>query len=749
MDASYLNLFLDEAVEILSDWEKACFNLELGNQTEATESLYRGAHNLKSGSAAVGFADFSTFIHKVEDLLSSLLTGRIQSSPAHVRFFLDVHTVLITWMAGIRTNTSFIPLDIKAKAEQDLASLTSTGSPADAAPDVIAGGPAGQQTSSTPPSIPVPPPTSVAATDALTTDSAKDSTKSTRPMESVRVPANKLDFLIQLVGDLSTQQAILWHGWQNGTLSSKSCDNAIQLTQKNCKELQGIALSLRMQPLEPLFQRLERAARDLARKQGKKIDVKAHGDHVELDKVVIERVTEALMHVIRNAIDHGIEDPKTREDLGKPPVATLRLEGSQEPGGIVVRISEDGRGLNLDRILKKAIEKGLARADQSYSDAEIQRFIFLPGFSTADKISDVSGRGVGMDVVKTAVQSIGGGISISSTEGRGTTFSISLPTTMSIVDSLIIRADGNSYAIPLQDVAEIIDLSSFRLETAASKGRMLSLRSMIIPVEHLREHLPKTAHRPNPRAVALEKRSDSIQPALLIRAGTDTLAFQVDHVVGQQSVSIRPLPGGLEALPGYTGATILGDGDPCVILNLPALARLHIERIDAEVRAQIRRTHEAQRDATDIRPVSSSETASTLPEQPPELRHLVFQVHPKTLATPLLSVREIISDVPYSEVIGLPDHVLGRIDLRGQILPVVDLGRSMRLRSEKASGPLIVVDTPTQSVAVVVDRIEAVADLVVSDAGQSTQIARYRGELITTFDLKSISDDLRITLEAS
>lgn len=716
VDASYFGQFIDEAIEILSEWEKNCFILELGTQTDALDALYRGAHNLKSGSAAVGLAEFSAFIHKVEDLLSSVLAGKVTNSPPLIRLLLDIHTFMVTWLGAAREDATAKPGEAKLRLENEVLALASGGA-----------GEVAEQSSQH----------SIEA-HAPETESPKSKPANlARQVESVRVPANKLDMLIQLVGDISTQQSIVWHGWLNNSLHTKSCDNAIRLIQKNCKELQGVALSLRMQPLEPLFQRLERAARDLARSQGKKIDVRASGDHVELDKVVIERITEALMHVIRNAVDHGIENGEERLGHGKNEAATVRLEGSQEPGGICIKISDDGRGLNIEKILKKAIEKGLARADQKYTDSEIQRFIFLPGFSTADKISDVSGRGVGMDVVKNAVQSIGGSINIASTPGQGTTFSVSLPTTLSIVDSLIIKVSGKYYAIPLQDVAEIIDLSGFSLNTAGSHGKMLQLRHSVVPVESLKEHLPLTHFSEGHSAVqAGDKRTDSIQPALIVRAGGETVAFQIDHIIGQQSVSIRPLPGGLDLIAGYTGASILGDGDPCIILNLPALASLHLERVGRDMREEFLAESKGSEQENEAR-----ETVRNMDREAAS-KHLVFCVQEKMLATPLLSVREILSDSPYSQGIESSEHVLGRIDVRGQILPVIDLARSMKLRKEKSNGPLIVVDNGKSAVAIIVDRIESVADLTVTEAEGSSAVARYRGEIISTIDLNAFSKSI-------
>lgn len=532
-DGGFLTFFLDEAADILAGWEKSCLEYEQSSDLEAAESLYRGAHNLKSGSAAVNLMELRDFVHRVEDLIAKVIAKKVAKSPRLVHFLLETQSVLLLWIDGVRREATFVPTLEKERAVLEITALLDdeTDESQQATPAANEGErqPQGEQKSAAP----------------------------LRSTGSLRVAAGKLDTLVQLVGELSTQQAIIWHARQNHSLSSKSCDNAIQLIQKNAKDLQALALSMRMQPLQSLFQRLERAARDLARAQNKKLDVVTFGDDVELDRAVVERITEAMMHVIRNAVDHGIEESDARVEQGKGGTATLRIEGRQDPGGVLISVGDDGRGLNLERILAKAIEKQLASPDEKYSPAEIQRFIFLQGFSTAHKVTDVSGRGVGMDVVKRAVEAIGGGITVTSTKGKGTTFSILLPTTLSIVDALIIRIGPDRYAAPLSDVSEIIDLAGFHLQTASSRGRLLSLREAIVPVEHLSDHLPtgsqsiadkppsgrtllSKAHSPKPDDLQIAR--DSIKPALLVRSGLDAVAFEVDRIEGQQPVAMRRLP---------------------------------------------------------------------------------------------------------------------------------------------------------------------------------------------------------------
>ncbi|MDQ3231831.1 MAG: ATP-binding protein, partial [Pseudobdellovibrionaceae bacterium] len=491
--SEFLNFFLDEALDALAVWEKACLDLERDNSREAREELYRAAHNLKSGSGAVGLTEFNELVHKVEDLISKVLNGQIESSPAILKVFLGTHSILYAWIDQLKKGQAQQPTPEVQIIFQSLAQIMGAkpSEPAvDAAPapeaetptvdlvhePVLTGAELLLKSLQAPAAIPSAPAEPTAAVPMAATHTQAPASTPTGPksQESLRVAAAKLDQLIQLVGELSTQQAIVWHGRLNGLLQSKSCDNAVQLIQKIAKDLQGLALSLRLQPLQSLFQRLERTGRDLARSQEKKIEVLIRGDYVEVDRTVIERIADAMNHVIRNAIDHGIETPAERLANNKKETATLRIEAVQETSGVMITVSDDGRGLNTEKILKKALERGIVRPDANLAPQDIHRLIFHAGLSTAEKVTDISGRGVGMDVVKNSVETIGGFIHVSSQSNLGTTFAISLPATLSIIDALIIAIDGSRYAIPVQDVAEIINARQSKIKSVAGFGRLLT-----------------------------------------------------------------------------------------------------------------------------------------------------------------------------------------------------------------------------------------------------------------------------------
>ncbi len=738
----FLGFFLDEALDVLSVWEKSCLELEKSGSSEAKEELYRSAHNLKSGSGAVGLSSMNELVHKVEDLIAKILAGHLQKTPAIIKVFLTTHSLLLIWIERLKAGLAFDgDLEVKEIYHELLRIQSSEASSADptssplASTDFAAGSsPADLLLQSIgSPRTPADQKIELKSEQDLSflhaQAEAKVSTPSAKSQESIRVAASKLDQLIQLIGELSTQQAIVWHGRQNGQVQSPGCDNAIQLIQKIAKDLQGLALSLRLQPLQSLFQRLERTACDLARTQEKKIEVVIRGEHVEVDRSVIERISDAMNHVIRNAVDHGIETPSERQHSKKRETPTLSIEAVQETNGVLISISDDGRGLNSERIQEKAIERGIIRPDAKLSQAEINRLIFHAGLSTAEKLTDISGRGVGMDVVKNSVETIGGTIQVSSQAQVGTSFAISLPATLSIIDSLIIGVEGNRYAVPVQDVAEIVNIENSRIEAVAGLGTILSLRKQLIPIEPLRAHLPPKIAAASHRSIDLRASvaGGSIQPALIVRKGETTLGFEVDVILGQQPVTVRRLPHTLSQIPGYTGGTILGDGDPCIILNLSALLSRHFEKISKS-------PDESRSNSQD----SSSEIAEE--EQPRSEHHcLIFEVYGQELAAPLLSIKEVMKDLPCSPMVGAARHLLGSIEVRGELLPVYDLSTLLGLPAhpEYDHATDLVLEEESAAFAIRVSKVLAVSDLKTLRSPipgkQATIIPGMRGYLGTGY----------------
>lgn len=318
-----------------------------------------------------------------------------------------------------------------------------------------------------------------------------------------------------------------------------------------------------MQTLQGLFQRLERVARDLARQQNKKIAIHFTGHFVELDKTILERLTDPLTHIIRNAVDHGIESTDDRIRLGKPPTANIHLDAQQNIQSITLAISDDGKGLDTDKIRKKALEKGLINPDETLTDAEIYGLIMVPGFSTAESITEVSGRGVGMDVVKKTLDENGGSITIASEWSKGTKIHIEIPATVSIINAFVVEIENLKYVVPCAEIIEIIQVNSDELISTTDLGRALNLRGATIPVEPIKRFLPARKRQQTASSWQHEKCNSST--AIIVAADRGKIAFLVDKVLTRSSIFVKSLQGDLAEIPEFSGAAILSDGEPGVI----------------------------------------------------------------------------------------------------------------------------------------------------------------------------------------
>ena len=435
---------------------------------------------------------------------------------------------------------------------------------------------------------PTPSPTPAVPPPAQPTRPREESPKSD---ESLRVMASRLDHLIQLVGEISLHQAILERAARENSLGSQTVRNVIDIKSKLTQDLQDAALSLRMIPIENLFQKIERVIRETATNLKKNVVVKRIGDEVTLDKLVVDRMLDPLIHIARNAMDHGIETSEERLAAGKSDKGQVLLTAENTTGGVTLTFADDGRGIDPERVFIRAVEKGLVASDAKLSDAAKQMLIFLPGLSTAEKVSDVSGRGIGMDVVSDVVAKLGGHLELTSTLGQGTRIAMTLPTNLSILNALVIRVEGCQYAIPNQELSEVVNLRELDVQDVeAGRNQVFSLRGRVVPVQSmstfLRHHLDSTtasatasaqATIGNPSATPIDRLAP--KPGLVVRFRDDLLAFSVDHVVGQQQIFVRPVIDSLNQVRVFGGSTILSDGEPSMILNLTEMARTYFENL--------------------------------------------------------------------------------------------------------------------------------------------------------------------------
>ncbi|CAJ0722097.1 MAG: chemotaxis protein CheA [Ralstonia sp.] len=380
---------------------------------------------------------------------------------------------------------------------------------------------------------------------------------------SIRVGVEKVDQLINLVGELVITQAMLAQTAQafDPVLNERLFAGLSQLT-RNARDLQEAAMSIRMMPMDYVFNRFPRLVRDLAHKLGKQVELSTFGKSTELDKGLIERIIDPLTHLVRNSLDHGIELPEARVAAGKDATGQLLLSAAHQGGNIVIEVSDDGQGLNRDKILKKARERGLPVSD-NMTDDEINQLIFAPGFSTADQVTDVSGRGVGMDVVKQNIQSMGGYVEIQSQKGKGTTIRIVLPLTLAILDGMSVKTGDEVFILPLSCVAESLQPRPEDIKAVPGGGRLLKVRNEYLTLVPMYERFRITPSLPNP--------SEGI--VVILDSEGKKIALQVDELVGQQQVVVKNLETNYRRVPGISGATILGDGSVALIVDVSALMR--------------------------------------------------------------------------------------------------------------------------------------------------------------------------------
>jgi len=387
---------------------------------------------------------------------------------------------------------------------------------------------------------------------------------------SIRVSVEKVDQLINLVGELVITQAMIEQraGTLDPVLHEKLMSGISQLT-RNTRDLQESVMSIRMMPMDFVFSRFPRMVRDLATKLGKKVEFVTSGAATELDKGLIERIVDPLTHLVRNSIDHGIEMPEVRRAAGKSETGRLFLSASHQGGSIIIEVSDDGGGLNREKILAKARQNGLPLAD-NMSDADVWQLIFAPGFSTADTVTDVSGRGVGMDVVKRNITAMGGTVDIRSAKGFGTTMSISLPLTLAILDGMLIQTGEEVYILPLGFVLESLQPAPEDVKEISGKGRVIKVRGEYLPLIPLYQIFDIA-----PRF------TDPCQGILVIveTEGKKACLF-VDELVGQQQVVVKNLESNYRKVTGISGATILGDGGVSLILDVTALVRSSRQLVD-------------------------------------------------------------------------------------------------------------------------------------------------------------------------
>jgi two-component system chemotaxis sensor kinase CheA len=544
-DPELAAMFVADALDHLGTIEHTILKLETSpTDLSLVNDIFRPFHTVKGNAGVMGLASIQEISHKLETLLDLARSGARPMGGLEIELVLAAVDLLTVMVKELPARAAGAPptellarrLELMATVDQLLGDGTPPGAPTAA-----------------------PVPAAPALDELELPKSAWAEGQST-----VKVDTRKLDTLVDMVGELVIAQAILAEDPALRRSTDERLNRRLAQVRRITGDIQRDAMSMRMVPIRQTFQKMSRLVRDLAKKCGKPTHVTVAGEETELDRKVVEHLTDPLMHMIRNAIDHGIESRDARLAAGKPGTAEIRLNACHRAGSIVVEIADDGAGLNTERILSKAVANGLTQDGAQLTDAEVHQLIFEPGFSTADRVTELSGRGVGMDVVRRNIVALRGRIDIQSVAGRGTTFSLQLPLTLAIVDGLLLAVGGERFVIPVPAVQESLRPKPEQVHALHGRPCMVQVRDRLIPLLHLGDAFGLTGAR----------RQASEGTVVIVEDNGRRIALVVDELLGKQEVVIKNLGDMFRGVRGITGGAILGDGRIGLILDTGGLLSL-------------------------------------------------------------------------------------------------------------------------------------------------------------------------------
>ena len=584
-DLTLLGEFIAESREYIEGAEASLLSLETDpDNLEAVNTVFRAFHTIKGTSAFLGLTSISELAHLAESLLSRVRNREIRYCGGYADLSLRSVDVLKELIESVQQAINGQPIEQPKDYSELLRSLTHPEAAgvneADATAHLrigdilVAQGKIEREQGDN---------AAAAQGERLIgemmvktqTASLTDVAQALRAQQqaqgfphsadsSVRVRTDRLDRLIDMIGELVIAQSMVAQDRTARHAANHDLLRKITHTGKIVRELQDLTMSMRMVPLKATFQKIARVVRDLTQKSGKLATFLTEGEDTEIDRHMVDVISDPLMHMIRNALDHGLESPDVREAKGKPRTGTVQLSAFHSSGNVVIEMKDDGHGLDREKILRKAIAQGLIESDRNLSENEIFNLIFEPGFSTAEQVTDISGRGVGMDVVKRKVEAVRGRINISSVAGQGTTFTILLPLTLAITDGMLVKVGQERYIIPTINIHLSFRPQTQALFTIAGRGEMVMLRDELMPLFRL--------HRLFNISNAVEDPQRGI--LVVVGDGDRRCALLVDELLGQHQVVVKSLGRGLGQVQGISGGAILGDGCVGLILDAPELAGL-------------------------------------------------------------------------------------------------------------------------------------------------------------------------------
>jgi two-component system, chemotaxis family, sensor kinase CheA len=541
-DIELLREFHSESLELLRGIEQSVLALEDGTATpETVHSIFRAFHTFKGSAGFLQLDALRDFAHELESLLDEVRSGRLALGPVVIEAILGGADVLAASIAtvGAQVGGALAVGPIPLPGATVLATVQ-RALRGESAPVVVVAQPPRE----------VSPPILAAASD--------------HAEAFVRVDAGKLDALVNLVGELVITQSYVLGAQETPSNQNLELGYALRKLTRITRELQHATLSMRMVPIASLFRRMGRLVRDLSASLGKQARLLTHGEDTELDRHLVEQMADPLVHMIRNALDHGVETPEMRIAAGKDPVATIRLGASHSHGGVRIEISDDGRGIDTRAVLARALEKQLIRAETDLSEHDILALIFLPGFTTASAVTEVSGRGVGMDVVKGHIDALRGHIDITTDPGKGTTFAVRLPLTLSQIDGFLVGVAGERYILPSASVRECFQVGEGSIASVHEHSELVDVRGQPLPLLRL-DHclgLRERGHSPGTGII------------VVLETSVGARALWVDEVLGKQEVIIKSLGSTFASQNLVGGGAILADGRVALILEAESLARL-------------------------------------------------------------------------------------------------------------------------------------------------------------------------------
>jgi two-component system, chemotaxis family, sensor kinase CheA len=554
-DPELLCDFILETREHLASLESQLLVLERdpGN-VEALHAIFRSFHTVKGLAGFLELREIQKVAHEVESVLDLARNLRFTVTPEAIDVILLSGDYLKGWLTHLESVLQKQPSRCPEPDRNLLARIAAIPSlqlrttPGDLGSLAAAVEHRGR-------------PQLTEATPSSPSDAAGEIRRA--EAKAVKVDTAKLDYLVDMAGEMVIAETLVRHDPELAKIKSSRLQRNLGQLTRITGELQRTAMAIRLVPIGPLFRRMARLVRDLSRQFGKPVTMETAGDEIELDRTIVEELADPLMHMVRNSMDHGFELPKAREAVGKPLAGRLLLKAQHVAGQVVIELSDDGRGLNREKILAKAVEKGLISGEANLSDNEISELIFKPGFSTAAQVTDVSGRGVGMDVVRRHIEKLRGRIEVRSVTGQGTTFLLKLPLTLAIIDGLVVGVGAERYIVPLFSIREIFRPKADTIWTVQERAEMALVRGSLVPVLRLY------------RKFGVAPRSEDPSEGVLVLAEVESQRFclLVDELIGKQEVVIKSLGETFAGTSGIAGGAILGDGRVGLILDLDRLFR--------------------------------------------------------------------------------------------------------------------------------------------------------------------------------